>query len=54
MAYSYAVNGEYFSGYYEKTFFGESSADKFVADLKGRPAFIRHKSSSPDVSTLLN
>lgn len=51
MAYSYAVNGEYFSGYYDKTFFRESSADKFVADLKGRPAFIRHKSISPDVST---
>ena len=53
MAYSYAVNGEYFSGYYEKMFFRESSADKFAADLKGRPAFIRHKASSPDVSTLL-
>ena len=53
MAYSYAVNGEYFSGYYEKMFFRESSADKFAADLKGRPAFIRHKDSSPDVSTLL-
>ncbi len=53
MAYSYAVNGEYFSGYYEKIFFSESSADKFAAELKGRPAFIRHKSSTPDVSTLL-
>src|ERR1700746_1445023 len=53
MAYSYAVNGEYFSGYYDKKFFRGSSADKFVADLKGRPAFIRHKSISPDVSTLL-
>lgn len=53
MAYSYAVNGEYFSGYYEKMFLRESSADKFAADLKGRPAFIRHKGSSPDVSTLL-
>jgi len=53
MAYSYAVSGEYFSGYYEKMFFKESSVDRFVADLKGRSAFIRHKSSSPDVSTLL-
>ena len=53
MAYSYGVNGEYFSGYYEKMFFRESSADKFAAELKGRPAFIRHKSSSPEVSTLL-
>jgi hypothetical protein len=53
MAYSSAVNGEYFSGYYEKTFFRESSADRFAAELKGRPAFIRHKASSPDVSTLL-
>jgi hypothetical protein len=53
MAYSYAVNGEYFSGYYEKRFFRESSADKFAAELKRRPAFIRHKASSPEVSTLL-
>jgi len=35
MAYSYAVNGEYFSGYYEKMFLSESSADQFAADLKG-------------------
>jgi hypothetical protein len=53
MAYSYSVDGEYFSGYYEKMFFRESSADKFAAELKGKPAFIRHKSNSPAVSTLL-
>ena len=52
MAYSYAVNGEYYSGYYEKMFFKESSAQKFADELKGRPAFIRHKPSSSGVSTL--
>ena len=53
MAYSYAVNGEYYSGYYEKMFFKESSAQNFADELKGRPAFIRHKPSSPGISTLL-
>jgi hypothetical protein len=28
-------------------FFKESSAQKFAGELKGRPAFIRHKPSSP-------
>jgi hypothetical protein len=53
MAYSYAVNGEYYSGYYEKMFFREGSAQKFADDLKGKPAFVRHKATSAEVSTLL-
>ena len=53
MAYSWAVNGEYYSGDYEKMFFRERSAQKFADELKGRPAFIRPKASAPEASTLL-
>ncbi len=53
MAYSYAVDGEYYSGYYERIFLRESSAQKFADELKGKPAFVRHKASSAEVSTLL-
>jgi len=53
MAYCQAVNGEYYSGDYEKMFLRQRSAQKFADELKGRPAFIRHKASAPEVSTLL-
>jgi Protein of unknown function (DUF3592) len=53
LAYSYTVNAEYYSGYYKKTFFRESSADRFVAKLKGQMAFVRHKPDSPERSALL-
>ena len=51
--YSYSVNGEYFSGYFERTFLRESSADKFVANLKGKPVFVRSNPRRPDRSALL-
>jgi hypothetical protein len=35
LAYSYSVSGEYYSGFYEKTFFREGSAQMFVDTLKG-------------------
>ena len=53
MAYSYAVNGECYSGDYEKMFLREGSAQKFADEGKGRPAVIRHKASAPEVSALL-
>src|SRR4029077_251625 len=53
MACSCAVNGEYYSGCYEKLFFREGSAQKFADDLKGKPAFVHHKATSAEVSTLL-
>jgi hypothetical protein len=52
-AYPYAVNGEYYSGYYEKMFLRESSSVKFADELKGKSAFVRHKPSQAEVSTLL-
>lgn len=52
-AYSYAVDGEYYSGFYDNTFWRARSADNFAADMRGKPAFIRHKPNSPQVSALL-
>jgi Protein of unknown function (DUF3592) len=51
--YSYSVNGEYFSGYLERVFIWESSADKFVAAMKGHSVFVRSNPSHPERSALL-
>jgi len=53
MSYSYAAEGEYYSGFYKKVFFHESSAEKLIDQLKGRDTFVRHKRASPQVSTIL-
>ena len=53
LAYSYAVNGEYYSGFHDKYFFRERSAQRYVDELKGKPAFVRHKANNPEVSTVL-
>jgi hypothetical protein len=51
--YSYAVNGEYFSGYIERMFFREGSADRFVATMKGQMVFVRSNPGRPERSALL-
>ena len=51
--YSYSVNGEYFSGYLERLFFLEGSADKFIAAMKGQPVFVRSNPNHPERSALL-
>jgi hypothetical protein len=51
--YSYSVNGEYFSGYLERVFVWESSADKFVAAMKGHSVFVRSNPNHPERSALL-
>lgn len=53
LAYSYAVSGEYYSGYYKKTFLREASAQRFVDGLKGQMVFVRHKADSAGRSVLL-
>ena len=53
LAYSYSVSGEYYSGFHDKLFFRESSAERFVAELKGKPTFVRHKPTDAEVSTIL-
>ena len=54
IAYSYSVDGEYYSGFFDKTFWRERFADQLAADARGKAAFIRHKPASPHVSALLN
>lgn len=51
--YSYSVNGEYFSGYLERLFFLERSADKFVAAMKGQMVFVRSNPKHPERSAML-
>jgi len=51
--YSYSVNGEYYSGYLERLFLRESSADRFVAVMKGQMVFVRSNPSRPERSALL-
>jgi len=51
--YSYSVNGEYYSGYLERLFFRESSADRFVASMKGQMVFVRSNPNRPERSALL-
>ena len=51
--YSYLVNNEYFSGYFERTFLREGSADRFVSKIKGQPIFVRAHPRNPDRSAVL-
>jgi len=51
--YSYSYNNEYYSGYSERVFLRESSADRFVGIMKGKPIFIRANPSRPEKSALL-
>jgi Protein of unknown function (DUF3592) len=51
--YSYSVGNEYFSGCFERTFLRESSADRFVNNLKGQPIVVRHHPHRPERSALL-
>ena len=51
--YSYSINSEYYSGSFERVFLRESSADRFVAGLKGQMIFVRSNPSHPDRSALL-
>lgn len=52
--YSYSVNNEYYSGHFERAFMRESSADRFVATMKGQTIFVRSNPRRPDRSALLN
>jgi hypothetical protein len=51
--YSYCVNNDYYSGYFEKVFMRESSADRLVETMKGQQVFVRSNPSRPDRSALL-
>lgn len=51
--YSYAISGEYYSGYFEKVFIRESSADRFLAKMKGQAVIVRSNPHRPERSALL-
>jgi hypothetical protein len=51
--YSYSVNNEYYSGYFERTFLREGSADKFVARMKGQTIQVRSHPQRPERSVVL-
>jgi hypothetical protein len=53
VSYSF-VAGEYYSGHIERSFFRETSAQKFVENLKGKGVFVRYSQGSPDISVLRN
>ena len=50
--YSYSVNSEYYSGYFERVFLRESSADRFVAAMKGQQIFVRSHPQKPERSAM--
>jgi hypothetical protein len=47
------VNGEYYSGYLERSFPRESSADRFLDTMKGQMVFVRSNPRHPERSALL-
>jgi hypothetical protein len=51
--YSYSVDGEYYSGSLQRSFFNESPAYKFVDTLKGQRLFVRRNANHPERSALL-
>lgn len=51
--YSYSTNNEYYSGHFERTFLRESSADRFVAGMKGQTVLVRSHPHRPDRSAVL-
>jgi hypothetical protein len=51
--YSYSVNGEYYSGFLERLFFWEKSADKFTETMRDQMVFIRANPGKPERSALL-
>lgn len=51
--YSYSANNEYYSGYRERIFMRESSAERFAAAMKDQIVFVRHDPAKHERSTLL-
>lgn len=51
VAYSYSVNGEYFSGRFSQTFETESEASDYSQSLKSRPLSLRYKPTNVEISS---
>jgi Protein of unknown function (DUF3592) len=52
LAYSYAVNGTYYAGYFIRTFNDEQEAWSFVDGLKGKAVSVSYNPRKPGVSVL--
>jgi hypothetical protein len=52
LAYSYTLEGHYYSGYYRREFATEEEGWEFVRDLQGRSAFISYSPRNPAKSLL--
>jgi len=53
LAYSYVVGGQYFAGYYRRSFSDMNSAAAFVQSVKDRPLQVRYKRGEIGTSLLL-
>jgi hypothetical protein len=53
LAYSYTVEGHYYSGYYQRELSTEEEVWDFVRDLRGRSAFVSYNPRQPAKSLLL-
>lgn len=54
MSYSYAVNGEYYSGFHSIRTKKEQRADELAREWKGRSVVVRFSPTNPGVSVLLS
>jgi predicted DNA-binding helix-hairpin-helix protein len=53
LAYSYIVNGEYYSGFYRMRARSERRAEERIAGWKDRMVVVRYSPDKPDLSVLL-
>lgn len=52
LSYSYQVNGEFYSGYHQKTFRMRRFAEEFVSITLGQQLFVRYHPEKPEVSVI--
>ncbi len=52
LSYSYQVNGEFFSGFFQKTFRMRRFAEEFVSMTEGQQLFVRYHPEKPEVSVI--
>ena len=53
LAYSYVVGGQYYAGYYRRSFSDAEAAAEFVESLKDRSVQVRYKRGESGTSLLL-
>ncbi len=53
LAYSYVVGGQYYAGYYRRSFSNAAAAAAFIQAVKGQPVQVRYKQEEVGKSLLL-